>query len=238
MADPHSVEVERIQKEYARRAAEIPQGFYSLEHAGNLYIYLKRFEAAVRLLERNGFFPLQNKKILDVGCGSGQWLLDFQNLGAAQNKLHGIDLLPERIDEARKKLPEAILRVGEASALPWPDRYFDLIVQSTVFTSILDPALKAAVANEMLRVLAPGGIILWYDFRFNNPWNSQVRGIGKSEIRKLFLSGDVKTHSLTLLPPLARMIAPVSWILCLCLEKIQFLNSHLIAVIRKANEKK
>ena len=36
--------------------------------------------------------------------------------------------------------------------------------------------MKQAVAEEMLRVLKPQGLILWYDYHVNNPWNKDVRG--------------------------------------------------------------
>ena len=41
--------------------------------------------------------------------------------------------------------------------------------------------MKQKVAAEMLRVVKPQGLILWYDFRYNNPRNSNVRGIGAAE---------------------------------------------------------
>ena len=236
MTEPNLSEMKRIQKEYARRAAEIPKDFYSLERAGNLFMELGKFKAVVKVLSREKAFPLTGKKILDVGCGAGSGLLDFQKLGAEQSKLFGLDLLPERIDQAKKRLPEAVLRVGEASALPWPDAYFDIVFQSTVFTSILDSSLREAVANEMQRVLKPDGIILWYDFRFNNPWNPNVRGIERKEIARLFPRCDLKIKRVTLLPPLARTLAPISWVLCLILEKTPLLNSHFLVLIRKKGQ--
>ena len=45
-----------------------------------------------------------------------------------------------------------------------PFHSFDLLLQSPVFTSILDQAMKERVAAEMMRVSKPGGLILWYDF--------------------------------------------------------------------------
>jgi len=56
------------------------------------------------------------------------------------------------------------------------------IHQFTVFTSILDISMKQSIAGEMLRVLKPDGIILWYDYYRNNPMNPDVRGVKKREI--------------------------------------------------------
>jgi hypothetical protein len=100
-------------------------------------------------------------------------------------------------------------------------------------TSILDDGMKKAVAIEMLRVLKPAGIILWYDFLFNNPKNPQVRGIGAREIRALFPDCLVTLRRITLAPPIARRLVPVTWIGALLLEKITFLNTHYLGIIRK-----
>jgi len=61
-----------------------------------------------------------------------------------------------------------------------------VVSQFTLFTSILSEPMKNRMAAEMIRVLKPGGVILWYDFRFNNPRNQNVRGIESPEITSLF----------------------------------------------------
>ena len=53
---------------------------------------------------------------------------------------------------------------GNAAALAFPDATFDLVVQSTVFTSVLDATMKHQMAAEMLRVVKDDGVILWYDY--------------------------------------------------------------------------
>jgi len=89
------------------------------------------------------------------------------------------------------------------------------------------------IADEIVRVLAPGGALLWYDFAYNNPRNPNVRGIGRAEIKKLFpeLAGKIRT--VTLAPPLTRLIAPRWWTLASFLEAIPPLRTHLIAVLIK-----
>jgi ubiquinone/menaquinone biosynthesis C-methylase UbiE len=123
--------------------------------------------------------------------------------------------------------------VGSASQLPWPDQSFDLVSQFTVFTSILDPALKQAIAAEMLRVLKPGGAVLWFDFRVNNPANPHVRGIPAREIRSLFAGCHVELASALLAPPLGRRIAGWSWPLAELLHSFPFLRTHYAGLIRK-----
>jgi SAM-dependent methyltransferase len=144
------------------------------------------------------------------------------------------DLLPERLVNARSSCSPAIrLQCGSAAELPFAAGTFDLVFQSTVFTSILDPDLKRRAAAEMIRVVTQDGIILWYDYRVNNPWNRDVRGVKRSEIKKLFPDCRMELQRMTLLPPLARWLAPYSILGCFALEKLPLLRTHYLGVIRK-----
>ena len=100
-------------------------------------------------------------------------------------------------------------------------------------TSILDPALERAVAQEMLRVLKPDGAVLWFDFRFNNPWNPHVRGIGASRIGALFPDCAIELAPVLLAPPIGRLIAGWSWPLAEILSAIPLLRTHYVGLIRK-----
>ena len=118
-------------------------------------------------------------------------------------------------------------------AITWPDQSFDLVTQFTVFTSILDPALKRAIAREMLRVLRPTGAILWFDFRVGNPRNSQVRGVPAAEIRSLFAGCRIDLVPVLLAPPLARLVAGWSRPLAELLHAVPLLRTHYAGLIRK-----
>jgi hypothetical protein len=102
-----------------------------------------------------------------------------------------------------------------------------------MFTSILDARVRRAAADEIVRVLAPGGALLWYDFAFDNPRNSQVRGLCARAVRALFpeLRGDLRRT--TLAPPLARAVVPVSRTLAAALDAVPWLRSHLLGVLVK-----
>jgi ubiquinone/menaquinone biosynthesis C-methylase UbiE len=225
-------ETERIRQEYERRAREIPSDYYSLARPGVLFGYTQRVRHVVAVLAREGLYPPAGLDICEVGCGTGQWLLDLVSWGADPARLAGIDLDLGRIATARQRLPAADLRAGDAAELPWPDRSFDLVLQSTVFTSILETDLRRRVAAEMRRVLRPRGRILWYDFFRNNPGNKHVRGVRADEIRRLFAGWRVELERVTLAPPLARAIAPASWTLALWLEKLPWLRTHYLGVLR------
>jgi ubiquinone/menaquinone biosynthesis C-methylase UbiE len=187
----------------------------------------------LKLLRRAGMLPLAGRRILDVGCGAGQWLADFETWGADRDALAGIDLLDDRVAAARARLgADADLRAGDASSLPWPSGRFDVVLQSTVFTSILDPAMRAAVAGEMARVLAGGGVIVWYDFFVDNPRNRAVRGVRKRDIAALFPGFEMTLRRVTLAAPLARAIAPRSHLAAVLLEALGPFNTHYVGVLR------
>jgi SAM-dependent methyltransferase len=241
-----TAEARRIRSEYIRRRQEIPPDQYSPTNPATLFMLQQRERHALAALRREGLFPLAGNRVLEVGCGSEGWLRGFESYGCARQDLAGIDLDPLRVEAARRKLapvrdeqgavltPGADIRCGCASSLPWDDGSFDLVVQSTVLTSVLDPGMRRGIAAEMARVLRLGGRILWYDFAYNNPRNANVRGIDRRELRSLFPGCEMRLKKVTLAPPIARRVAPSSWLAALLLESMTVLNTHLLAIIRKA----
>ncbi len=223
-------EVERIRGEYARREKEFPPGFYA--SAGDTLLYRTRCGAVLNLLKSNGMIPLAGKKILEVGCGEGAWFSSFKEWGAEESSLFGVDFIPEKISSIRRKFPSAKTEIGEASSLRWADHSFDIVLQSTLFSSVLSPELKRRIADEMIRVLKPGGKIIWYDFFCNNPWNPNVKGVGLSEIKDLFPESALKYSRITLAPPLARKLAGSFPSLCVFLEKLSIFNTHYLILIQ------
>jgi ubiquinone/menaquinone biosynthesis C-methylase UbiE len=226
------IEEARIRAAYAKRQKEDPR--YSYFSMGNLFIIQEREKRLLTLLKRNDLAPLQATKILEVGCGTGYWLREFIKWGARPENLTGIDLLVDRVAEARYLCPKAINIVyGNAAALAFPDATFDLVVQSTVFTSVLDALMKQQIASEMLRVVKDNGCILWYDYHVSNPWNPDVRGVKRREIAQLFPGCRMQLQRLTLAPPLVRLLAPYSWFACYVLGKIPWLCTHYLGLIAK-----
>jgi SAM-dependent methyltransferase len=226
-------EADRIAAEYGRRDASIPPDRYSPASPAQLLVRQSRERAVLAALRRAGMLPLAGRRILDVGCGSGQWLADFETWGAERARLAGIDLLPDRVAAARARLPQADVRDGDGGALPWPDGAFDIVLQSTVFSSILDSAMRRSVAAEMARVLATGGVVLWNDFFIDNPRNPAVRGIRRGEIAALFPGFGLALRRITLAAPLARAIAPRSQLVAIALEALRVLNTHYLGVLRR-----
>ena len=222
----------RIHKSYERR--ETADARYSWFDHGHLFTIQQLERRVLSALRVHGMDPLHSRRILEIGCGTGYWLRQFIQWGASPENLTGIDLLVERVAEAMKLCPPQVnIHRSNAAILRFADGTFDLVFQATVFTSIFSPELKGQIAAEMMRVTKGDGLILWYDFRVNNPWNADVQGVKSHEIQKLFPRCNIMLHPVTLAPPLARRLAPYSWAGCYLLEKIPSLCTHYLGVIRK-----
>ena len=234
MAKNVSEELDRIRRAYAERERRFAgRDTYSLFNPGNLFIVQQRQRAVLSLLRQHGLYPLAGRRILEVGCGKGGVLLQFLSFGAEPACMHGIDLVAERLSEARCWLPHVGISCADGQWLPYPNGSFDLVLQYTVFTSILDNGVKQNVAREMLRVLKPDGLILWYDY-WLNPINPDAQGIKPKEIRHLFPSCQFEFHRLTLAPPLTRVLAKYSWLICYLLEKIPLFCTNYLVAIKKS----
>ena len=226
---PLAAEAARIQQAYARREREYV--WASVVHEfGNQ----ERERKTLALLRQYECMPLNEKTILDVGCGSGTWMQQFIRWGARPENLTGIDLLGDRISRARQALPASVrLELGNAAAQPFAAESFDIVLQSTMFTSVLDRGIRHQIASEMLRVLKPDGFILWYDFLVNNPSNPDVQGVSKREISTLFNGCKFDLRRVTLVPPVTRWVAPRSWLLTYMLSHFPLFCTHYLGVITK-----
>lgn len=226
-------EEHRIKDVYERRRSQKSQ-LYSWFNKGQLFWFQELERALLGLLSENGIDSLEEKFILDIGCGSGHWIREFLKLGATPENLTGIDLLDWRVDAARRTCPASVrLEHGSAEQLRFSDRSFDVISQFTVFSSILEPSMKQKVASEMLRVLKDDGFIIWYDFFVRDPRNKDVRGMTKKEIRQLFPGCQVELRRVSLALPIVRLIAPYSWLLCYVLERLKIFDTHYLGAIRR-----
>jgi len=108
--------------------------------------------------------PIEHLETLDVGCGTGRTLRFLVEIGVPLANVHGVDLLPAKVAQARAMNPSLDVRTTDASsALPFPDDAFDLVTQLVVLSSVPEPRARAQLAREMVRVLRPGGWVISYD---------------------------------------------------------------------------
>jgi len=225
-------DLDRLRAEYLRREQRLAgQDTYTLFNPANLFTVQQRQRAVLALLRQEGFYPLAGRHILEIGCGAGGVLREFLSFGAYPQHLHGVELLDWRVTKAKALSPYFPLVCADGQALPYPDHCFDLVLQYTVFSSILDDNVKRSIAREMCRVLKPDGLILWYDC-WLNPTNPHTRGIRRAEVRALFPGSHFSFHRITLAPPIARRLVSVSWLACYVLERLRIFNTHYLVAIR------
>ena len=168
-------------------------------------------DSIISALRRAGDLRPSGSKVLDVGCGSGNSLAKFTELGFAPANLYGIDIQHSRIDEARLKYPNLNLSCQDATSLRFEDNVFDLVLESTMFVQIVDDGLASRIAAEMLRVTAPHRYILLVDWRYGKPGNSSYRAVTRKRIESLFSVGPVtdvvcQTRG-ALVPPIGRRLS-------------------------------
>jgi len=226
-------ELAAIRERYARRAA-LPADRYSRFNPEVLARTQERQRATVMLLRSQGIDSLQGRDVMEIGCGNGANLIEFLALGAEPGRLVGNELLADRLMQARALLPPAVqLYAGDAAALPLEPASFDIVYQSTVFSSILDDALQTRVSTAMWRWVRPGGGVLWYDFTFDNPRNPDVRGVPAARLRALFPEGRIVARRVTLAPPVARRVCSIHPSLYTVFNALPLLRTHLLCWIEK-----
>jgi ubiquinone/menaquinone biosynthesis C-methylase UbiE len=235
MTTPHAddaTEAQAVRERYARRAAQDPR--YSLLNPAALLALQERQRAMLRLFSRLGWTDLSERKLLEVGCGTGSNLLEFLLMGFMPEHLRGIELLAERHALARRRLPQQLmLDAGDATTLDLPAASFDIVLQATVFSSLLDDAFQQRLADTMWRAVKPGGGVLWYDFTVDNPRNPDVRGVPLRRVRALFPHGRVQAQRITLAPPIARAVTRLHPSLYTLFNCLPVLRTHALCWIAK-----
>lgn len=173
-------------------------------------------------------YHLRGATILEIGAGQGDNVQMLLDNGFEPERIFLNELLPERAAQAKIKHSHIFLYEGDALKINF-NRTFDCVFQSTVFTSILDNSDRLKLANKMWELLNPGGIILWYDFIYNNPSNPNVKKVSIRETMNLFpLAKKSEIIRLTLAPPIGRRVGKMYKFF-----NLKFLRSHILAAFQK-----
>jgi SAM-dependent methyltransferase len=93
-------------------------------------------------------------RVLEVGCGSGVFLRAAMDRGAA---VTGVDSSERLLDVARRRAPEADVRLGDLQTLPFGDESFDVVAGFNAFFFAAD---MVAALHEAGRVARPGGAVV------------------------------------------------------------------------------
>ena len=203
-------EPDRVRERYARRQTSGKDALWRFLEPSVLLAAQEKERALARWISSCHIQPITERRVLEVGCGTGDDLLEYIRLGFAPEHLAGCELLEDRAETARHRLPAATTVVcGDASAADFEEESFDIVAQSTVFTSLLNDEFQQQLADRMWALARPGGGILWYDFIYDNPQNPDVRGVPASRVRELFAGGEFRSWKVTLAPPIGRRLARI-----------------------------
>src|SRR5579862_7272580 len=105
------------------------------------------------------------RRVIDVGCGSGYWLIETAKAYPEINKLIGIDISKTMVEFAREQAVEQQVddrvefHVMDAlQMLEFPENYFDLVNQR-LGMSWLRTWDWSKILSEYKRIIRPGGIV-------------------------------------------------------------------------------
>jgi SAM-dependent methyltransferase len=121
--------------------------------------------------------------VLDLGCGTGTSALLAAEVVGSDGVVIGVDLAEKLLEQARAKaaqrdLTNIVFRLGDMTALGYPDGCFDAAI--SVFSMFFVPDMEAAV-RELWRMVKLGGklaITIWGPNRFEpiyTVWREVVR---------------------------------------------------------------
>jgi ubiquinone/menaquinone biosynthesis C-methylase UbiE len=232
-ADPTDEDGRRLAQVYERYArSSRKRRAWTLANRGNAQI---RAELTRELLRRADPALRHGRDVLDVGCGTGWWLHTLARHGVAPKRLHGVDLLPDRVAEAARRVPGGRIQVASALALPYPADSFALVTLVTVLGSLPSAGAIRAALREAHRVTAPAGSVLVYEPRYPNLLNRSRRHVPPSRVAEVFAEAEVT--SLTVLPPLARRLGAAAAPLYSRLARVPGLRTHYLATVRKPDRR-
>ena len=101
------------------------------------------------------FVPYGVERVLDIGCGGGEFGRLLKEHGVRE--VHGVEIVPQARDLAAQHLDSATLGNIEEMNLPFDDGYFDCVTFADVLEHLHDPVMAL---RKTSRVLARDGVIV------------------------------------------------------------------------------
>jgi ubiquinone/menaquinone biosynthesis C-methylase UbiE len=196
----------------SQAVAKTPKSYeYPWLNRGYMMQFREAEAAVLRHVSKRTGGSLRDRRILDIGCGAGGWIHELILWGAEPELIYGVDALGDRLEEARRKVPLGVnLSLVNAAKLNFADSFFDLVLMFHSVSMMAEEQMRVSVASEALRVLKPGGAVLWYDFRYQRP---AMRGlecpIRKRDLRRWFPGCRFHLQSILAFPPISRRLARI-----------------------------
>ena len=111
------------------------------------------------LIEKLGI-ELKNKSILDVGCGTGTFLLSCSK---HTPKLNGCDISKKSIELAKKNNPKANLKTTSLTNIIYPKNSIDIITAFAVIQHLLTEEERKKAIIRLIDILKPNGKMIIFD---------------------------------------------------------------------------
>jgi 2-polyprenyl-3-methyl-5-hydroxy-6-metoxy-1,4-benzoquinol methylase len=122
----------------------------------------RRIRQSLHELGLGTFERLRSLEVLEVGCGGGSNLAWLVEMGADPTRLVGVDLVPERIEQARQRC--AGVRWLDGNILTTDvGGPFDVVLLFAVLTSVINADTKQRIVDRCFELLRPSGALLFYD---------------------------------------------------------------------------
>jgi len=115
-------------------------------------IWTRGLERRLEIMRR--YVDLEDKMILDIGCGVGAFV---RRLREFSPRVAGIDVDFERVTEGGKAVPNLALAVGER--LPFTDGSFDVVLLHEVLEHVTDDETTLREAHRVLH--ADGRVVIF-----------------------------------------------------------------------------
>jgi len=96
------------------------------------------------------------ERVLDIGSGPGFLAAQIADQTGPEGEVVGVDISEQMVERARQRIKSDWLsyRCADATALPFEDAYFDVVVSTQVAEYVPD---IGRFCREVFRVLKPGG---------------------------------------------------------------------------------
>jgi SAM-dependent methyltransferase len=205
-------------------------------HPADEIMFESRLRAYDALWSDLGVVPFGERRLLDAGCGNGKFLdICCRRWGAREANCVGTDRRGDVWAAWHAAHPgTAITFVQQPAHDPaFPAASFDVVHQSMLLSSVIEPQVRTATAEALWQALRPGGLLVSYDF-WLNPTNPRASGIRASTLQRLFPEGRLRyRRSLTFAPPLCRPLLFLGAPALRGLESLRALNTHLLIAMEK-----
>jgi 2-polyprenyl-3-methyl-5-hydroxy-6-metoxy-1,4-benzoquinol methylase len=125
-------------------------------------------------------------RLIDVGCGTGHFLLALQRRVGSAGELFGLDFSSVAVARARSVVPDATIDEGNAYEIPYSDKYFDVVTSLETLEHLKKPRVAL---DEMVRICKPAGhLVITVPNGSEDDWKGHVNFWTAATLKELLTS--------------------------------------------------